>query len=171
MIIYEEILKEFQKRKVRYIIVGGIALNLLGSMRNTADLDILAEMTDQNLTKIVNILKKFGYRVKIPVDPIGIADARTRQEWIHGKNMKALNFYHKDGYEQVDIIISSPVSYQQAVKFALQISIAGLPRLPVCSREPCPAFSIVKCKMEDGAGFNARLTGKRESPDFIQTKK
>src|SRR5437773_7639644 len=105
MIFYEKILKEFNKRKVNYVIVGGIALNLLGSMRNTADLDILAEMTDKNLEKIVKILKKFGFTVKIPVDPIGIADAKTRQEWIKHKHMKALNFYRRDSFEQVDIII------------------------------------------------------------------
>ena len=48
--------------------------------------------------------------------------------------------------------------------------ISGLPRLPVRSRKPCPAFSIVKCKMGDGAGFYARLTGKRESPEYLISK-
>jgi len=32
MIFYEEILKEFQTYNVKYVIVGGIAVNLLGSM-------------------------------------------------------------------------------------------------------------------------------------------
>ena len=48
MIIYEEVLKEFQKQKVKYVIVGGIAVNLLGSLRSTADMDILVEMSDSN---------------------------------------------------------------------------------------------------------------------------
>lgn len=64
MIIYEEILKEFRKQKVKYVLVGGIAVNLLGSMRSTADLDILVEMSDKNLAKIVRIMKKNGYHVK-----------------------------------------------------------------------------------------------------------
>ena len=73
MIIYEEIFRAFQKEKVKYVLVGGIAVNLLGSMRSTADLDILVEMTDENLRKVVRILKKQGYGVKQPVDPMGIA--------------------------------------------------------------------------------------------------
>jgi hypothetical protein len=37
MVIYKEILSEFQKQKVKYVLVGGIALNLLGGYRNTLD--------------------------------------------------------------------------------------------------------------------------------------
>ena len=55
MILYEEILREFQKQKVKYVLVGGIAFNLLGGERNTLDMDILVEMTDDNLGKIVRI--------------------------------------------------------------------------------------------------------------------
>ena len=41
MIFYEAIIKEFQKQKVKYVLVGGIAVNLHGAMRSTADMDIL----------------------------------------------------------------------------------------------------------------------------------
>jgi len=91
MILYEEILREFHKKKVKYIVVGGIAYNLLGGFRSTADLDILVELTDVNLKKVVTILKKKGYRVKQPVDPIGIADKDTREDWIKKKHLKAFN--------------------------------------------------------------------------------
>ncbi len=92
MIIYEEIFREFYKQKVKYILVGGIAFNLLGGERNTSDMDILVEMSDQNLAKIVKILKQKGYRVKQPVDPMGMAHKATRDDWIKNKHMKAFNF-------------------------------------------------------------------------------
>jgi len=85
MILYGEILREFQKQKVRYVLVGGIAFNLLGGYRNTLDMDILVEMSDENLLKIVNILKKAGYHVKQPVDPAKIADKKIRKDWIKNK--------------------------------------------------------------------------------------
>ncbi|KPK99393.1 MAG: hypothetical protein AMJ91_07950 [candidate division Zixibacteria bacterium SM23_73_3] len=88
MIFYEEIFRALQKQKVKYVLVGGIAVNLLGAMRSTADLDILVEMSDDNLKKIVEILKSQGYRVKQPVngersrtiDPMKIADKKTRED-------------------------------------------------------------------------------------------
>ncbi len=135
MIIYEKILREFQKQKVKYILVGGIAVNLLGSLRNTADLDVLVEMSDDNLAKVVKILKKRGYRVKQPVDPMGIADKKIREDWIRNKHMKAFNFYKEKGcriLEEVDIIIDSSVSFNKAKKNAIIIK-AGDISLPVMS--------------------------------------
>src|SRR3989338_7724832 len=109
MIIYEEILREFQKQRVKYVLVGGIAFNLLGGYRVTLDMDILIEMSDKNIFKVVNILKKAGYHVRQPVDPILIADKKTREDWIKNKHMKAFNFYKDErSYQAVDILIDSP---------------------------------------------------------------
>ena len=133
MIIYEDVLKEFQEQRVKYVLVGGIALNLLGGYRNTLDMDILVEMSDNNLRKIVTILKKLGYHVKQPVDPIGLADKEIRKDWISNKHMKAFNFYKDEkSYEEVDIIISSPVSYEKARKNHKKIKVGRL-SLPVIS--------------------------------------
>lgn len=107
-------------------------MNLLGSMRSTADLDILVEMTDDNLKKIVRILKRQGYRAKQPVDPMKIADRETREDWIKKKHMKAFDFYKEDELKEVDIIIESPVSYEEARKSAIRIKVDDL-RLPVIS--------------------------------------
>ena len=127
MILYGEILREFQKQKVRYVLVGGIAFNLLGGYRNTLDMDILVEMSDENLLKIVNILKKAGYHVKQPVDPAKIADKKIRKDWIKNKNMKAFNFYKGERtYEEVDIVIDSPVDFKEAIKDALETRVGGL---------------------------------------------
>ena len=132
MIIYEEILTAFQKEKVKYVLVGGIALNLLGGLRTTSDLDILVEMSDSNLKKVVRILTKQGYSVRQPVDPFGIADAKIRRDWIQNKHMKAFNFYKDREFQEVDLIIETPVSYEQAQKTALRIRCEGVV-LPVIS--------------------------------------
>ena len=132
MIFYEEIFRAFQKQKVKYVLVGGIAVNLLGAMRNTADLDILVEMSDDNLKKIVQILKKQGYKVKQPVDPMKIADPKTRKDWIEKKHMKAFNFYKEDELKEVDIVIESPVSFEEAEESVVRIKVDDL-TLPVIS--------------------------------------
>lgn len=132
MIFYEEILRVFQKQKVKYVLVGGLAVNLLGAMRSTADMDILVEMSEDNLKQVVKILQKRGYRVKQPVDPLDIADKAIRDTWIRNKHMKAFNFYKDDEFKEVDIIIDSPVSFQEARKSIVWMKIDDL-RLPVIS--------------------------------------
>ena len=144
MIIYEEIFKELDRQKVKYVLVGGLAVNLLGAFRSTADLDLLVAMTDENLRKIVRILKKQGYRVKQPVDPMGIADQKTREDWIKNKHMKAFNFYQGDGLNEVDLIIDSPISFEQARKTARRIKIDDLV-LPVVSVD-----NLIKMKQNTG---------------------
>ena len=131
MIIYEDILRAFQKDKVKYVLVGGLALNLQGAFRSTADLDVLVEMTDTNLAKIVKILKRKKYFVKQPVDPMMIADTQTRKDWIENKNMKAFCFFKENG-QQVDLIIDSPVKFPEAIKEADIQHVDGI-RLPVVS--------------------------------------
>ena len=142
MILYGEILKEFQKRNVKYIIVGGIAFNLLGGERSTSDLDILVEMGNANLAKIVKILTKRGYRVKQPVDPMGIADKSTREDWIHNKNMKAFNFYKEEDFKEVDIIIETPVSFETAKKTIQHVKLDKI-TVPVISIN-----NLIKMKRE-----------------------
>ena len=148
MIIYEDILREFQKQKVKYVLVGGIAINLLGSLRSTADMDILVEMSDSNLTKVVTILKKQGYVVKQPVDPMGIADKTTRECWIKKKHMKAFNFYKEEGLKEVDIIIDTPISFEDAKKDILWFKSGDI-RIPVISID-----NLIKMKRNTGRSID-----------------
>jgi hypothetical protein len=148
MIFYEEIFRAFQKQKVKYVLVGGIAVNLLGAMRSTVDLDLLVEMSDENLKKIVKILKKQGYKVKQPVDPMKISDKKTREDWIKKKHMKAFNFYKEDELKEVDIVIESPVSFDEAKKSALRIKVDDL-TLPVISMD-----NLIKMKKKTGRAID-----------------
>ena len=65
---YLGIFKEFNKKKIKYIVCGGIAVNLLGIPRMTYDLDLLLKLEDKNLNKFVKLMKRLGYKAKIPVD-------------------------------------------------------------------------------------------------------
>jgi len=129
------------------VLVGGVAFNLLGGYRNTLDLDILVEMSDNNLFKVVNILKDAGYHVKQPVDPIRIADKLTREDWIKNKHMKAFNFYKGErSYEEVDIVIDSSVGFDEAIKDALEIKVGTLSLKVISPRK------FIKMKKASGRG-------------------
>ena len=149
-------MREFQKQKVKYVLTGGMAFNFLGGYRNTLDMDILVEMTDKNLIKLVNILKKAGYHVKQPVDPVLLADKKTRMDWIKNKHMKEFNFYKGNelNYEEIDILIDSSVDYKEAIKDALDVKASGL-TLKVIS-----AKKLIK--MKKAAGRDRDLMDVRE---------
>jgi predicted nucleotidyltransferase len=131
MIIYEEVFKALNKEKIGYLIVGGIAVNLLGLSRATADLDILIDISRDNIIKIDRILQSLGYRMKHPLKAKDL-DKNVLVMLSKTKNLKALNYYKLDGINEVDIIVDSPISFAQAIKRAKKITVNGI-ILPVVS--------------------------------------
>ena len=58
---FVELLRLFNKHRVRYCIVGAYAVAFHGRPRYTKDLDILVEPSVKNGERIVNALKAFGF--------------------------------------------------------------------------------------------------------------
>ena len=59
---YFEILEGLYKSKVRYLIAGGLSVNLYGVPRVTQDIDIVIAMDRENVLKITSLLKEFSGR-------------------------------------------------------------------------------------------------------------
>jgi hypothetical protein len=59
---YEELLKLFNKRKVKYCIIGAFAVGFYARPRYTKDMDILVEPSSSNGKRIVKALIDFGFR-------------------------------------------------------------------------------------------------------------
>lgn len=114
---YIGIFKEFNKRRIRYIVVGGIAVNLWGIPRMTYDIDLLLDMEESNLRKFLTLVRKWGFRPKIPVDIRDFADKDKREGWIRQKNMKAFCLINPAWpLSEIDIIVKAPIDYKKALK-------------------------------------------------------
>ena len=112
---YFDELGEFHRQKVDYLVVGGLAVNLYGIPRVTQDIDILISFEKKNVEKLMDILKRLDYLPRVPVDPMLLADPRTRKTWIKEKHMKVFSLYHKhNNFKVIDIMIFTPVSYEAA---------------------------------------------------------
>ncbi len=59
---YEELLKSFNKYKVKYCIIGAYAIAFYAKPRYTKDLDILVEPSIENGKRIINALNEFGFK-------------------------------------------------------------------------------------------------------------
>lgn len=57
-------LSALQKQKVRYMLIGGIAVNFHGIIRNTQDMDIWLAPTNENRDIFYNALLEIGYSEK-----------------------------------------------------------------------------------------------------------
>ena len=52
MINFERLFSALNRSKVRYLVVGGIAVNLYGIERATADIDLVVDLEDRNLNTL-----------------------------------------------------------------------------------------------------------------------
>lgn len=114
---YFELLKELYKNKVKYLIVGGLAVNLYGIPRTTQDIDIIIYMSKENILKILSLLKKLNYVPRLPVNAEELTNPEKVKDWIENKNLKAFSFYNKkDNYKVIDIVIKHPLNFENSFK-------------------------------------------------------
>ncbi|GAB4139977.1 MAG: hypothetical protein Fur0015_10530 [Ignavibacteriales bacterium] len=58
---FEDFIRLLNKHKVKYLIVGAYALALYTEPRNTGDIDVFIERTEENAYNILSALKEFGF--------------------------------------------------------------------------------------------------------------
>ncbi len=133
MFDYLAIFKRLNEEKIKYIVVGGIAVNLYGIPRMTYDIDLLLATEDTNLRKFLQLLKDWGFEPKIPVDIMDFAKKDTREDWIKNKNMKAFNLVNPAwAISEIDVVIDSPIDYEEGKKRVNNIVLQGV-SIPIIS--------------------------------------
>lgn len=107
---YEEVFKALNRGKIRYLVIGGVAVNLYGFTRLTMDLDLLIALDEANRWKCFEILKKLGFKAEKP----GLARKLLLGEY-KAKGIRVVTYRRKE-LELVDIFIESPIDFEKAYK-------------------------------------------------------
>lgn len=142
---FQSIFKELNKQKIDYLVVGGLAVNLHGVPRMTYDIDIMILLEAKNVSKLTTKLTNWGYRPKVPINPMELADETKRNSWVQEKGMKAVNFYSdKLPIGEIDIVFDSPISYSELKSRVVMIEIGGA-KIPTVS-----IHDLIKLKQESG---------------------
>ena len=61
---YHQLLYLLKKNEVKYLLIGGVAVNFYGYHRATGDLDILYENSESNVAKLKNTISELGYDIE-----------------------------------------------------------------------------------------------------------
>ena len=153
--VYEDILKKLNERKVNYLVVGGIALVLHGVVRLTADLDLIVKLEHDNLGRFISVMKELGYRPRVPVKAEELVDPAKRESWIKEKGMRVFSFYHpRKPLSLVDIFVDEPIEYQKLKADHKRIK-AGRMRIPVISIKHLIKLKELSGRAQDIADIKA----------------
>lgn len=152
---YEEVFRELNKKKVRYLVVGGGAVVLHGVVRMTADIDLFVGFEEKNLLKFTEALTRLGYKPKIPVEASDFADAAKREKWKKEKGMLVFSFYHlKRFQDHIDVFVYEPIEFEKAYK-EKEFMKAGLINIPVISIKYLKKMKEIAGRPQDLADIKA----------------
>lgn len=99
---------------VRYLIAGGVAVNLHGYQRLTHDLDLVIQLEQGNIRQAMGALGALGYQPTAPVRAEDFADAGLRQSWIESKGMKVFSLTSDRLPDTtLDIFVTEPFDFQR----------------------------------------------------------
>lgn len=68
---FREFVALLNEHKVKYLVIGGYAVNFHGYPRYTKDIDFWLWMTEENAYGLIQVIKKFGFcNLKLAVDDL-----------------------------------------------------------------------------------------------------
>jgi hypothetical protein len=130
---YLDLFGALARHDVRYVVVGGLALNLHGVERATMDVDLVVALDAPNLGAAIDA---FGALDLVPIAPVSIDEARdaeTLRHWRREKNMVAFGLRPKQGIgPTVDCLIDPAVPFATLAKNMVAKSIGAI-RVPIAS--------------------------------------
>ncbi len=131
---------------VRFLVVGGLAVNAHGLLRFTADVDIVVQLVPDNIHRAFAALATIGYRPLVPVTAADFADAAIRAAWIRDKGMRVLQF-RSDEHKSVtvDVFVAEPFPFDEEFARALKKPLTGGIVVPFVSLE-----TLLRMKAEAG---------------------
>lgn len=110
---------------VRYLVAGGIAVNIHGYQRMTADLDLVIQLNSDNLMNALSALASLGYKPALPVQAEQFADAKIRQAWIDTKHMQVFSMISTRYPDlTIDIFVKEPFDFSQEFDNAVHAEIS-----------------------------------------------
>ena len=111
---YSFLFDKLFEHRVRYLICGGVAVNLHGVPRMTADIDLILDLTQANIQNFSKAVSELKYKLSVPVSLDDLYDEKKRTALIKNKNLVALSFYNFDkNYLALDVLIDFPVLFEE----------------------------------------------------------
>ena len=130
----EAIVRALNEANVKYLIVGGLAVNAHGYERLTVDVDLVIGLERENVIRGLRALQAVGYNMSIPVTPEQFADPKVRETWRRDKQMIVLKLW-SDAHRRtpIDVFVYEPFDFGREYSAAVKQLVYGEESAPVVS--------------------------------------
>ena len=115
-----DLLQSLSDEQVKYVLVGGLAVQLHGFLRSTFDIDLVLAMDDENLSRFITVAKHYGLIPTVPVPIDALRNASQIDQWHREKGMLAFELREPQiGGSVVDILVRPEVSFETLMANAI----------------------------------------------------
>jgi len=110
----KEIFASLQKHEVKYLLCGGVAVNLYGIPRTTADIDLLIDWSEKNIERFEAALNEHGYKNNLFFKLKTLVPAHVRLQYYNEKNLIAYS-YSSDLFQAIslDVLVQSNLKFDE----------------------------------------------------------
>jgi len=151
---------------VRYLVVGGLAVNAYGYLRFTKVVDLVVQLVPETIEAAFRALATLGYRPMAPITTTQFANPKLRAGWIRDKGMQVLQFWSDQHRETpVNVFVTEPFPFDDEYRNALVkplhgktpvrfVSIPTLIRMMEAAGRPQDRIDIehLRMRLEDDGG-------------------
>jgi len=124
---YLELFRALEEEEVRYLLVGGVAVNLHGAERLTMDVDLMLALDAENLGRFLVVAKRLALKPVLPVTLDQFCDAGTLETWIRDRRMLAFQLRSPDARApSIDILVNPVIPFEPAYGRRMRMSIEGV---------------------------------------------
>jgi predicted nucleotidyltransferase len=117
------LIKELSKADIKYVVCGGVACVLQGVERATYDLDISVSFEENNLRKLIEVMKNSKLIPRIPEPVENLLDENKRKEWFEKKGALVYTFLSGKTPLQLDVFLNYPRTYDELFKNSDELEI------------------------------------------------
>ncbi len=111
---FYKIFQQLNEGNVRYLLCGGLAVNIFGIPRMTADIDVLVDFDENNLREFNKQISQLNFESRIPLPIIQLAKKEKRDELIKTKNLIAYSYFSTQmNFATVDVLVDTPFNFDE----------------------------------------------------------
>jgi hypothetical protein len=124
-VFFETVFRALHRAQVRYLVVGGVAVNLHGVPRLTKDLDVMLDWSADNATRFIECVEAMRLAPRAPVPLRSVLDAANRKAWRDEKGALVFTVAgNAPPYDQVDVFLDNPIDFAEAYARRTDIPVA-----------------------------------------------
>ncbi len=134
MNIFKRFFAALQQEGVQYLVAGGVAVNLYGIERATADIDIVLKLDNENIDRFIAAAGKLGLASKEPVALETLRDPAQRKQWVDKKHLAVFSLIDpKASFFLLNIFVQTPFPFEEvyAARETMRYEEVDIPVIPI----------------------------------------